>query len=306
MNLEELQVLVTLADVGSQAAAARTLGLPRATLRRRMQQLEERLGVALVSAGPGGVELTEVALQVAEQARRVLAEADRLVATARDAARLVEGRIRLAVPVGIPAQMRVATFAWLREYHPNLRLEVIDCADPLGALESGVELAIHLAATLPEGPYESFPVAEVPERLAGSDDYFAVHGEPRTLADLADHVLLSCRPRGEDPMRLPRLDGGEVDIDPMLIANDMLVVRTAAAMGLGLALVPTVLLQLPDESEPPLRTVLPDTIGITRSISVVVHESALDLPRIQAVLELVRGVVGHPAVGGLFDALIEP
>lgn len=305
MNLEELQVLVTLADVGSQAAAARTLGLPRATLRRRMQQLEERLGVALVSAGPSGVELTEVALQVAEQARRVLAESDRLVSTARDAVRLVEGRIRVAVPLGIPPQLRAATFSWLREHNPNLRLEVIDCDAPLAALETGVEMAIHLAATLPDGPYESFPIAEIPERLAASEDYFARHGEPKSVAELANHHVLACRPRGEDPMRLPRLDGGELDIDPILVSNDMLVVRSAATMGLGLALLPVIMLQFPDEEQPVLRTVLDDTIGISRSISVVVHESALELPRVQTVLELARSLVGHPVSGGILDALID-
>lgn len=209
------------------------------------------------------------------------------------------------MPLGIPPQIRVATFSWLREFHPNLRLEVIDCEDPLGALSSGVELAIHLATTLPEGPYESFPVAEVPERLAVSHDYLARHGEPISLADLKDHVLLSCRPHGEDPMRLPRLDGGEVDIDPMLIANDMLVVRTTVAMGLGMALLPTVLLQLPDEPTPPIRTLFEDTIGISRSVSVAVHESALELPRVQAMLELMRDMVSHPATGGLLDSLLE-
>ncbi len=59
MNLDELRAFVAVAETGSIVAAARSLNFARATLRRRLDELEARAGLPLLYRTAQGVTLTE-------------------------------------------------------------------------------------------------------------------------------------------------------------------------------------------------------------------------------------------------------
>ena len=73
MNIEELQAIVAVSELGSQSAAARALNLSRTTLRRRLQALEARTGLALAHFDGHSVTLSPAARPIVRHARRVLA-----------------------------------------------------------------------------------------------------------------------------------------------------------------------------------------------------------------------------------------
>ena len=68
VDLEDLRAFVAVADTGSFLAAANALKVPRATVRRRVQALEVRAGVALLDANPRGVVLTDAGRAAIEAA----------------------------------------------------------------------------------------------------------------------------------------------------------------------------------------------------------------------------------------------
>ncbi len=303
MNLEELQVLVALDATGSQAAAARRLGLSRATLRRRLEQLEARVGVPLVRVGQSGAELTEAAKVLATQARRVLSEAESLLETARAAAGRIGGRLRIAVPDGIPPEIHAEFFAWTREQHPDLEIDIRAHVDPLTLLGAEVDLVIHFGGAVPDGPWESFPIIEVPERAVATAEYLSRRGVPQRLEDLAKHDLVSWRSGDSDPFFWPLQKGGRLAVSPVFVSGNMLVNRAVIARGLGIGFVPELLMELPHEDGSPFVEVLPEQLSVRRAASVVVHESMLELPQIQLMLTMLGDVQRHPAVAPLFGHL---
>lgn len=302
MNFEELQTLVAIEESGSQAAAARTLGLSRATLRRRLAQLEERIGVPLARTGPQGVELTHEARGIARQARRVVDEANALLKFAKEITGNSDSLLRIAVPIGFPAAISAQVMATFRELQPGLRCEVKVCPNPLEEIEHGIDLVVHFGAVVPPGPWESFPIMVVREYAAASPAYLEANGVPQSLDDLRDHTLLSWSGVDGDPNAWDLADGESLRVLPTVICNEMPILLEAARAGLGIAVLPEPMLAHERDPDASLVKVLPELIRCDRMISVVAHESSLDLPRIQFVLELLRDLPSNPALVELIEA----
>jgi DNA-binding transcriptional LysR family regulator len=80
-----VDALLAVAETGSVLAAPDRLKIPRATVRRRLDTLEARVGAPLVHRGPSGALLTEAGRSVATHARAILDETAALLASAREA-----------------------------------------------------------------------------------------------------------------------------------------------------------------------------------------------------------------------------
>ena len=97
MDLRRLRYLVAVADEGHITRAAERLGLQQPPLTRQIKSLEDELGVRLFERLPRGVRPTEAGRAVVEEARAILARAERLPDLARRAARGEQGRLAVGV-----------------------------------------------------------------------------------------------------------------------------------------------------------------------------------------------------------------
>lgn len=93
IELRRLRYLVTVADEGHMTRAAERLGIQQPPLTRQIRQLEADLGVTLFERLPRGMQVTEAGRAVVEEARDVLARAERIRETAQRAARGEQGRL---------------------------------------------------------------------------------------------------------------------------------------------------------------------------------------------------------------------
>jgi DNA-binding transcriptional LysR family regulator len=74
MDLEELRAFLDVVETGSFLAAAKSLGVSRTTLRRRVEALEARAGVPLLKSTPQGILLTEAGEVLAQRGRIMMQE----------------------------------------------------------------------------------------------------------------------------------------------------------------------------------------------------------------------------------------
>jgi DNA-binding transcriptional LysR family regulator len=93
IELRRLRYLVTVADEGHVTRAAERLGIAQPPLTRQIRQLEAELGVTLFDRLPRGMQVTEAGRVVVEEARDLLARAERIKETARRAAHGEQGRL---------------------------------------------------------------------------------------------------------------------------------------------------------------------------------------------------------------------
>ncbi|GAB2203441.1 LysR family transcriptional regulator [Roseibium sp. ROS1] len=122
-TLAHLETFVEVASLGSFAAAARQLDLPRSTVTARIKALEEELGVALFQRTTRQVRLTvegEAYREKVQPALRDLEEAGEQLKSAQ----VPQGMVRVSVPVDLPLDVLAEAMASFNLRYPEVRIEV--------------------------------------------------------------------------------------------------------------------------------------------------------------------------------------
>ncbi|NNH73635.1 LysR family transcriptional regulator [Nocardia uniformis] len=192
-DLEVLDLLVSVAELGSLGAAARRHGITQPAASMRITALERRLHVRLLERGPTGSILTEPGRTVVEHARPMLAAAHTFAAGVAALRTADRPKLRIAASKTIADHRMSQWLAALREARPEVTV----------ALDVGnsrqVEAWVgHGQADLGfvEGPH---PPAELGSRVLGADDLVVVvgrehswarHRTPVTVRELAGTALL--------------------------------------------------------------------------------------------------------------------
>jgi len=124
LNLDRLRTLLTVADLGSFAAAAKALHLAPPTVTLHVAQLEARLGTRLLHRAPAGVSATSAGGLLIDRARRLLGEADDLLQTVQRQIAGRGGRVRLGASTGALAHLLPQALQALAASQPEIDVQV--------------------------------------------------------------------------------------------------------------------------------------------------------------------------------------
>ena len=115
-RLQAMTVFVTVVDAGGFASAARKLDLSPPVVTRAVAELEERLGLRLLTRTTRVVRVTEAGARFAEDCRRILAELEEAEESAAGSHAMPRGQLTLTAPVltrrragAVPAVVRSET-----------------------------------------------------------------------------------------------------------------------------------------------------------------------------------------------------
>lgn len=232
-RLKQLETFVAVVMRGSLTAAANAEGVAPAVISRRLDGLEERLGIKLLVRTTRKLSLTFEGAAYLEDCQRILRElADAETSVTLGNAR-ASGYLRITAPAGF-GRKHVAPLLldYLRE-HPEVSAsldlsdrtvdlvnEAVDCAVRLGGLVDSSLVAVRLG--------------EMKRVVVGSPAYLEQRGVPRSLDDLAHHDCLALATQSGWDF----VDGGQ----PLLFkppgrfaCNDGAVLHEWALAGMGLA-----------------------------------------------------------------------
>lgn len=232
--LTELPLFLRVAELGSFTQAAAVLGLPRSTLSRRIRALEEALGCRLLERTTRLVRLTPEGRRLAEEARPLVSQLERLVEDVRDEGDAPRGRVRGGVPVGLGRNLISDYLRELREELPGVRIELVASDGPVNLVRDDLDLAL-VEGPLPNADVIARPLLRTEARCVASPAYLETYGVPERPEALADHATLY-RPRRPGPPRWPLRQGGDLAIQPVLSTTDVAALVETAIGGLGIAL----------------------------------------------------------------------
>jgi molybdate transport repressor ModE-like protein len=290
MDWNDLRYLLAIHRRGSLAAAAKELGVTKATASRRLAALEEALGVELAQRTPDGVVLTDAgkkAVAAAEEMDQSTAGLrDRLRVCAEDA---VRGAVRLTAPQWLAERLFLAELPALKQRHPNLEVEFLGTNAVLDVARREADVA--LRNVRPTQQSLVFRKAGVLSgHIYGSKLYLERRGRPQSREQLSQHDLLVYAGLGGMP-------GFEWLAEPALAArvvfraNDPVGLRSAAAAGLGLAALPSIL----GDEDAALERV--DALGIGHTdMFLVMPEALQDSRAVRAVVDFVESMLGARSV----------
>lgn len=242
-DLNDLYYFANVVEKGSFAAAARSLGLPKSRLSRRVARLETALGVRLLQRTTRRLVLTDVGKLCHQHAQNILAEAQ-AASEAVDRVRAApSGALRVSCPVAVAQTDLSRILPKFLADHPLVRLELIVTNRRVELIDEGVDVALRVRAAEDEDPHL------VRRRFRAATGVVVAHPElressgpiaaPEDLARLP--VMGFSQPDRKLHWRLLHANGEkrEVVLIPRLATDDFKVLRDAALAGLGATILPS-------------------------------------------------------------------
>lgn len=138
LNLDQLQTLIAIADLGTLAAASQALHLAPPTVSLHVRELEARLDTVLLTRGRRRASLTPAGTAVVQGGQQVLTQVDELVERVRRVADGLEGVVRLGSSAGVSTQLLPKVLSLLAQRRPGIeiKLEVLGSAEAMARLQS--------------------------------------------------------------------------------------------------------------------------------------------------------------------------
>ncbi|RAZ72703.1 LysR family transcriptional regulator [Mesorhizobium atlanticum] len=235
--LAEMAAFAAVAEARSFTRAAARVGRDATILSRRLQSLEERLGVRLLHRTTRSVSLTEAGAEFLVRVRAILASVDEAEAAASaHAGGRPRGLLRLALP-GTFGRMWIAPFLpqFLAEF-PDLRIEAEFSNRFADLVAENFDVAVRLGS-LEDSRLVARKVATRRRLLCAAPSYLARRGRPETPQALLDHSCLGFTgfqtfPAWEMTDREGRR--ARVEVSGPLVSDDAEVLVEAAVQGVGL------------------------------------------------------------------------
>jgi DNA-binding transcriptional LysR family regulator len=188
-RLHAMAIFVAVVDEGGFAAAARKLQLSPPVATRAVTELEEVMGVRLLTRTTRVVRVTEVGARYALDCRRILADVTETEEAATGSHGAVRGRL-VVTSSTMFGRMRVVPIVteYLRRY-PDTEVECRFLDRVVNMVDEGVDVSIRIG-TLQDSGYHALRVGQVRRVVCASPAYLAKHGTPRSVTDLPEHVVI--------------------------------------------------------------------------------------------------------------------
>ncbi|WP_431677684.1 LysR family transcriptional regulator [Kitasatospora sp. KL5] len=233
---------------GSYSAAARELGYTQPAITQQMKALERSVGVPLFTRAGRGLRLTEAGEALARHAETILDSLDSAQQQLGALARLRAGRVRVCAFPSANATLIPQAMARLLTDHPGIRVELLEAEPPesVDRLLRG-ECDIALAFQYPGLPVEVPPELVETPLLEDQLTVLLPVGHPLArrhgvrLADLAGERWIAGCPRCRaNLLHICAEEGWTPDI--VFTTDDNLAVQSLVAAGVGIALMPALVL----------------------------------------------------------------
>ncbi len=194
LTLDQLRVLVTIGDAGSFSAAGRSLGRVQSAISQAVRTLEETQGVQLFDRSRQKPILTPVGRVLVDQARMILASADRFEAIAAGTRMGLEPALTLAIDPLVPTEPLIDSLRALRDTFPDLPVSF--STEGVGGAERRLRAdsaSLAFCLLLPSVPDDlvAYPLIDLRLMPVAAADHPLVRlGRKLDRADLEAHVQL--------------------------------------------------------------------------------------------------------------------
>ena len=189
-QLHLIKVFVAVVDSMGFAGAARKLGISPPAVTRAVSELENHLGLRLLTRTTRTVRVTEAGERYAQDCRRIVAdllEADESVSGLHTAPR---GRLTVTAPVLFGALHVTPIVTEYLTRYPQVSATCLFLDRVVNLLDEGVDVAVRIGE-LPDSTLQAVRVGQVRRVICASPAYLAQHGTPQTPAELERHSIVS-------------------------------------------------------------------------------------------------------------------
>ena len=188
-RLKQIESFVSVALKGSLTAAANAEGVAPAVIGRRIDALEERLGVKLLVRTTRRITLTHEGSAFLEDCQRLLADIANAEASVSAGGVKASGHLRITAPAGFGRRHVAPLVPDFARMHPEVSLSLNLSDRVVDIVNEGVDCAVRVG-DLPDSSLVSVRLADNRRLCVATPDYLKRAGTPTQPADLARHECL--------------------------------------------------------------------------------------------------------------------
>ncbi len=288
-RIELMQTFIRIVEAGSLSAAAARLGTSQPTVSRRLQSLEQSLGLKLLQRTTHSMKLTDDGARCYAHARDLIESWNAIDDDLRGATDEPRGILRVLVPHAFGQDQLITPLAAYLQRYPKMSVEWMLHDRRPDFLAEGIDCAIQVG-TVNDPSVVAILLAEVPRIVVAA---------PRLLTDyrLGEHphqlasfpwMALSTYYRDEVVLRRD-LDGeiARFAISPQLSTDSLYALRHAALRGIGICIASTWVVR-DDIANGHLRQLAPGWHGLPLPIYLVYPQARFYPARLRLFLSIMR------------------
>jgi DNA-binding transcriptional LysR family regulator len=189
-RFESMSVLLTVVEAGSLSAAGRRLGMPLATVSRKISELEMRLNTRLFNRSSRHITLTDAGQSYVAASKRILEDLREAELAASGEYSVPKGDLIVTAPI-VFGRLHVLPIAieFLRAF-PDIDIRIALADRVTNILEEHVDLAVRIGE-LPDSSLVARRVGSIRRVVCASPAYLAERGTPKTPGELGAHDCIT-------------------------------------------------------------------------------------------------------------------
>lgn len=242
MEISDLDALVVFAHVvqqGSFVGAARRLNLPKATVSRRIQKLEDSLQVKLLERSTRVVRPTEIGKLYYEYCDRIVAEIEEANAAIDEQQAEPQGILRTSAPSAFTHLFLKNLIPQFLSRYPKIRLNHHIVNQAINPLQEGFDISIRIGG-IEDSLLRIQPLGVASRQLFASPAYLKRHQAPQTLAELGDRETIITGNRNNPHWELCHKlkESQTIALNARCWINDPTIAFEMVLAGVGIGLLP--------------------------------------------------------------------
>lgn len=234
-RFESMSVFLAVVEAGSLSAAGRKLGMPLATVSRKVSELETHLNARLLSRSTRQLKLTDAGRHYVVGCKRILDDVQETEREASGEYSSPKGHLTITAPVVFGRLHVLPTVTEFLKNYPNVDVRLVLGDRVSGLLEDQIDVALRIGE-LPDSGLNATRVGATRRVVCASPAYFAEHGEPKSPHDLSMHPCITFETLMSPQVWVFKVDKHEVavPIRSRLSVNTAEAAIDAAMAGVGI------------------------------------------------------------------------
>ncbi|WP_226576049.1 LysR family transcriptional regulator [Acuticoccus sediminis] len=186
VTLERMRTFVRIADRGSLSAVGRELGVGQSTVSRQLRELEEAVGVPLLSRTTRRVALTDEGSRYYANCLQILQLVEQAGSEARGAGGAPSGTVRVSCTAALGILHVAGLIFAFQDRYPGIGVDFSLTDERIDLVREGADIALRLGP-LTDSSLKLRPLGRSQRLLVAAPGYLAAHGRPLAPEDLAGH-----------------------------------------------------------------------------------------------------------------------
>ena len=283
-TLVNIGAFIRVARLGSFSAAARAMHIAPSVVTKRISQLEKQLGLKLIARSTRGLALTAEGERYLPRLARLMAEYDEIFHDGIARHEKIEGRVHIATPPTITSLYIGKLFGQFQLKHPRVDMEVVLIERSVNPLEESFDLALGaMPVSYPD--VVDIPLCRYDLVTVCAPAYLQGKHPPRHPTELVDHQCLTTALFRSSWGFTHSRASMNIEVHSHLQSSDGQMIRDAARMGMGIAILPSFLVN------EDLRTGL--LVTVLDEFPVATYWLKAQVPRMKANRPVVRALIDY-------------